>query len=88
MRTHCGTLGMGLFPQHRGHGIGRDLIGRTIDSALAFGLTRIDLTVRASNVNAIALYKTVGFETEGLHRRAVRIEGRYEDVLSMALVIA
>jgi RimJ/RimL family protein N-acetyltransferase len=27
------------------------------------------------NVNAIALYEAVGFETEGLHRNAVRIDG-------------
>jgi ribosomal protein S18 acetylase RimI-like enzyme len=87
VQTHCGTLGMGLLPQHRGHGIGRNLIRRTIDAALAFGLTRIDLTVRESNDNAIALYKAVGFETEGLHRKAVCIEGRYENVLSMAFVI-
>jgi ribosomal protein S18 acetylase RimI-like enzyme len=77
---------MGLLPKYRGRGIGRNLIRRSIDAALALGLTRIDLTVRESNVNAIALYKAVGFETEGVHRKAVRIEGRYENVLSMAFV--
>ncbi|MCP3467943.1 GNAT family N-acetyltransferase [Bradyrhizobium sp. CCGUVB23] len=88
VQAHCGTLGMGLLPKHRRRGIGRELVRRTIDAALAFGLTRIDLTVREGNVNAIALYKAVGFETEGLHRKAVQIEGHYEDVLSMAFVIA
>jgi ribosomal protein S18 acetylase RimI-like enzyme len=86
VQAHCGTLGMGLLPKYRGRGIGRNLIRRSIDAALALGLTRIDLTVRESNVNAIALYKAVGFETEGVHRKAVRIEGRYENVLSMAFV--
>ena len=46
----------------------------------------IELTVRETNVNAIALYRNFGFETEGMHRNAVRIEGRYENTLSMALV--
>ena len=40
---------------------------RTIDTALAFGFTRIELTVRETNVNAISFYKKLGFETEGLH---------------------
>ena len=31
-------------------------------------------------------YKNFGFETEGLHRKAVCIEGRYENTLSMAFV--
>jgi ribosomal protein S18 acetylase RimI-like enzyme len=86
VQGHCGTLGMGLLPEYRGRGLGRKLIRRTIDAALALGLTRIDLMVRESNVNAIALYKKVGFESEGLHRKAIRIEGRYENLLSMAFV--
>jgi RimJ/RimL family protein N-acetyltransferase len=86
VQLHCGTLGMGLLPSYRGRGIGRALIRRTMDAALAFGLTRIELTVRESNVNAIALYEAVGFETEGLHRNAVRIEGRYDNVISMAFL--
>ena len=88
VQAHCGTLGMGLMPNYRGRGIGRALILRTMDAALALGLTRIDLTVREDNLNAIALYKSVGFETEGQHRRAVRIDGRYENLLSMAFLAA
>jgi ribosomal protein S18 acetylase RimI-like enzyme len=84
--AHCATLGMGLLPKYRGQGIGRKLMQRAIDAALAFGFTRIELTVRETNVNAIALYKNFGFETEGLHRKSVCIEGRYENTLSMAFV--
>lgn len=83
--AHCATLGMGLLAKHRGQGIGRKLMQRTIDAALAFGFTRIELTVRETNANAIALYRSFGFETEGLHRKAVCIDGRYENTLSMAL---
>ena len=85
-QAHCGTLGMGLLPKLRGQGIGRKLMQRTLGAALEFGLTRIELTVRETNVNAIALYKKFGFEAEGLHRKAVRIEGRYEDLISMAFI--
>jgi RimJ/RimL family protein N-acetyltransferase len=86
--SHCGTLGVGLLPDFRGKGIGRNLMGQTIDAAFAFGLTRIELTVREENVNAIALYKSLGFEIEGLHRNAVFIEGQYENLYSMALLRA
>jgi RimJ/RimL family protein N-acetyltransferase len=83
---HCGTLGVGLLPGFRGKGIGRQLMRRTIDAAFAFGLTRIELTVRQGNANAIALYKSLGFEIEGLHRNAVCIDGQYENLHSMALL--
>jgi ribosomal protein S18 acetylase RimI-like enzyme len=86
MQAHCGTLGVGLLPEFRGRGIGRKLMQRTIGAALEFGLTRIELTVRETNVIAIALYKKLSFEAEGLHRKAVRIGGHYENLLSMAFV--
>src|SRR6516165_2235788 len=84
--SHCGTLGIGLLPKFRGKGIGPELMRRTLDAAFAFGLTRIELTVRENNANAIALYKSLGFEIEGLHRNAVCIEGQYENLHSMALL--
>jgi RimJ/RimL family protein N-acetyltransferase len=83
---HCGTLGIGLLPEYRGRGIGRALMQHTIAAAFAFGITRVELTVRKGNVNAIALYKHLGFAVEGLHRDAVCIDGRYEDLYSMALL--
>ena len=79
-------MGIGLLPDFRGRGIGRRLMQQTIDAAFAFGLTRVELTVREGNANAIALYKSLGFETEGLHRNAVCIEGQYENLYSMALL--
>ena len=84
--SHCGSLGIGLLPEFRGKGIGRQLMQRAIEAAFAFGLTRIELTVRERNANAIALYNSLGFEVEGLHRNAVCIEGQYENLYSMALL--
>jgi RimJ/RimL family protein N-acetyltransferase len=86
LHAHCGTLGIGLLPEFRGQGIGRRLMQRTIDAAFAWGLTRIELTVREGNSNAIALYKSLGFAVEGHHRNAIRIDGRHESTYSMALV--
>src|SRR6266550_2713254 len=69
--SHCGTLGIGLLPEFRGQGIGRQLMQITIHAAWQRGVTRIELTVREHNANAIALYKSLGFEIEGLQRNAV-----------------
>lgn len=85
-RSHLGVLGMGLLPPVRGHGVGRPLIRHAIDRAWAKGLTRIELTVRTDNVNAIALYERMGFVAEGLQHNAYRVDGKYYDVHAMALL--
>jgi RimJ/RimL family protein N-acetyltransferase len=84
--AHSGVLGIALLPPFRGQGIGERLIRRTLDAARAFGLHRVELTVRENNAGAIELYKKVGFEVEGLLRDAVRVDGVCEDVVLMALL--
>lgn len=59
---------------------------RVIDEAFKLGMTRIELTVREKNTIAIALYKSLSFEIEGLHREAICIDGQYEHLYSMALL--
>lgn len=86
VHNHCGTLGIGLLPEFRGRGIGRALMLRTIAAAFAFGITRVELTVREKNANAIGLYKSLGFGIEGLHQNAICIDGQYENLYSMALL--
>lgn len=85
-REHVGILGIGLVPEMRSQGIGRRLIEFSIARALAKGITRIELTVRADNLNARALYDSVGFESEGLSKRAFRIDGEYFDTYAMAFL--
>lgn len=85
--AHSGVLGMGLLPQFRGQGIGTRLIRPALNAALAAGLHRVELTVRERNVSAINLYKKVGFATEGIHRDAVHVDGGYEDVVFMAILL-
>ena len=58
----------------------------TIDAAWRRGFTRIELTVRVDNANAIALYRSLGFEDERVRRNAFRIDGKYTNLISMALL--
>jgi ribosomal protein S18 acetylase RimI-like enzyme len=85
-RQHSGVLGVALLPEYRGNGIGRELLKRTINAAWSQGFTRIELTVREINANAIALYKSLGFANEGIRRNASRVDGKYENLVSMALL--
>jgi ribosomal protein S18 acetylase RimI-like enzyme len=85
--AHSGVLGIALLPEFRNRGIGRQLIDRTLVAARTSGFHRIELTVREKNANAIELYKTVGFEIEGLQRDAVQVDGVYENVIMMATLV-
>lgn len=85
---HTGTLGMGLLPRFRGMRLGRRLAEAAIQSAWEQGLERISLVVFASNGRAIALYRRLGFEQEGVRRRARKLAGEYDDEVMMALLRA
>jgi ribosomal protein S18 acetylase RimI-like enzyme len=84
--AHRGVLGMGLLPQFRGRGIGTKLIQSALAAARAFGLHRVELTVREHNTGAIELYKKIGFMIEGTQRDAILVDGVYEDLVCMAVV--
>jgi len=84
--AHGGVLGMGLLPVFRGQRLGDRLIRQTLAAARAFGLNRVELSVRENNAGAIALYKRVGFEIEGLQRNATKVDGAYENVVLMAIL--
>lgn len=85
-RRHCGLLGMALLPAYRGGGIGRALMQAAIACAWEREFTRIELDVREDNVRAIALYKRLGFEVEGVKRNSLRVDGEYYDALLMSLL--
>lgn len=87
IHAHVGTLGMGLLAGWRGCGLGSTLMRAALDRARASGFQRVELTVRESNRNAIALYIRLGFVVEGVHRNAVLVDGAYDNMLSMAILL-
>lgn len=84
--AHVGVLGIALLPEFRRQGIGGRLIRQTLGAARDFGLRRVELTVRESNVVAIELYKKVGFATEGLQRNRILVDGAYENLILMGML--
>jgi RimJ/RimL family protein N-acetyltransferase len=85
--AHGGVLGMGLIDGYRERGIGLALIRATLDKARANGMTRVELTLREDNLRAKALYDKVGFAVEGVKRKASLYEGKYYDLIAMALLL-
>lgn len=86
VEDHIGRLGMGVMRQHRGRGLGSELLDAALSKAWEIGLSRIELSVYADNAAAIHLYKKAGFNLEGLHKRSAKIDGRFIDTCSMALL--
>ncbi|MFO1109557.1 MAG: GNAT family N-acetyltransferase [Bradyrhizobium sp.] len=86
VHAHVGVLGVALLPGFRGQGHGERLMRQTLDAARAFGMHRVELTVRQHNTNAIALYRKIGFEIEGLMRDAIKVDDVCENVVLMGLL--
>ncbi len=84
--THSGSLGIGVVSEYRGRGIGKILLVSCIKKARENGILRIVLHVRADNEKAIALYTAVGFQTEGVMKNYMLIEGTFYDALIMSLL--
>src|SRR5688572_5259966 len=86
-RAHTGVLGIGVLAEFRGRGIGAALIRETLKKARANGLTRIELSVREGNASVIGLYERFGFVHEGVQRNAIRMDGKYENLICMGLLL-
>lgn len=85
--AHCGALGMGVHKGYRRLGIGARLLEHSLRAASELGLERIQLEVFASNTPAIKLYEKAGFLIEGVKKRGRKLDGEYDDLVQMALLM-
>ncbi len=81
---HVGRLGMGVRSDHRAKGVGHALLRTAIEKAFAGALERIELEVYASNLAAVRLYETFGFQAEGRKIAARKLDGVTDDILLFA----
>ena len=91
-RKMAGVLVMGMMCDEgwRGVGLGRAMLASALDWARANpGVRRVELGVLATNPGAMALYRSLGFVQEGLHRGRFRqADGSLVDDLAMALDVS
>lgn len=79
--AHVGTIA--THPNFRGRGLARRLLAHTLLQAIPLGAALSMLEVRRSNMPAMRLYETFGFEICGERRHYYQDNG--EDALLMTL---
>ncbi len=85
---HRASIGITIAQAWRGQGIGKALMKQVIKWAKETeGITRLELEVLARNEVAVHLYERLGFEREGVIRRAVFRDGVYLDEYVMGLLL-
>jgi RimJ/RimL family protein N-acetyltransferase len=82
---HVAELGLMVSALARRRGIGSALMNEAIKWARGVGVIKLELIVFPHNEPAIALYRKLGFQEEGLIRRRYLIGDRYVDAMLMGL---
>ena len=62
---------VGIAPEHRGRGLGRALVLKSLAGFQAVGVSRVYLDVTARNTAAVQLYRSVGFRLARTTYKAV-----------------
>ena len=77
---------LAIDPSQKGTGLAAAMIEEAIAIVRAEGVQRVELTLEADNVRALAFYRKLGFEQEGRLRKAYKRAGEpdYLDELVMA----
>jgi len=71
----------------RGQGLGRQLMTGLVERAAATeGIEQVVLSVSTTQVAAVRLYRSLGFESFGIEPRAMKIGDRYFDHEHMVLM--
>lgn len=64
---------VGVVPQHRGLGLGRALLAKSLCGFRDLGIRRVTLEVTAENLPAVELYRQLGFRHRRTSYKTVRV---------------
>lgn len=82
--SHKIEFGVCVLKEFWGHGIGKNLLQKSISWADTNGIKKITLNVLEINEKAIKLYKKLGFEIEGILKNDKRLaDGQYYNTIIM-----
>ena len=87
--SHTGEFGMSVSKDFRDQGIGSLLILSLVNWARSNSdIEKIGLNVHSNNARAIALYKKMGFEVEGVRKHDLKYgKDQYVDTVVMGLLL-
>ncbi len=81
---HAGAFGVSVLATHRGTGIGTALVEALVVWAAGHPeVRRLELEVLGNNPRAKKLYRSLGFEVEGVKKDAVQVGTVYVDSIVM-----
>lgn len=80
-------VAMYVDAQNRRNGLARELIANAIQRAQEIKLEQLTLGVISTNEPAKKLYASMGFETNGIEKRAMKMNGVYSDNVNMVLFL-
>jgi len=84
---HSASIGIMVHKDYQNQGVGSALMSTLLDIADNWlMLVRVELCVYADNARAIHLYEKLGFQKEGIKRKAAIRNGEYVDELMMARI--
>lgn len=82
---HQGAFGMSVKREYRNAGVGKALLDALLEWAEGnTEIEKVTLEVFSDNAHAIALYKKLGFEMEGIKRKAIKTDTGYHNLFLMA----
>ena len=84
---HSVYIAVGVGENQRGKGIGARLFEALEEWANLQNIHRLELTVMTHNIAGIALYKKMGFQTEGTKKDSLLVDGKYVDEFYMAKIL-
>lgn len=88
MRTkHRVEFGVCILKEYWGYGMGKNLLKETIAWADSTGIKKINLNVLETNETALELYRSIGFEIEGvLKNDKLLSDGNYYNTIVMGRI--
>jgi RimJ/RimL family protein N-acetyltransferase len=84
---HSVYLVVGILQAYTGQGVGAQFFKALEEWALTRDIHRLELTVMAHNNRAMRLYRKMGFETEGIKKDSLKINGKYVDEYYMVKIL-
>ena len=78
---------IGILQRYTGNGVGRNLLRNLEEWATEAGFHRLELTVMEHNERGKRLYQNLGFQSEGIRRDSLKVDGKFINEIYMSKLI-